>query len=308
VAEQRVLPGPDELAGLVPGPASVTWRVAGDARLLAAAGYALVLQVAHPTVAAGVTQYSSFASDPWGRLLRTLDYLNGTVYGGPETAGEIGRRVRRAHRPIKGVTASGERYHALEPHAFAWVHATLAAAIVQASARLGRALSAGEREQFWREWRALGRLVGVRDRDLPGDWDGFEAYFARMVADELGDEPTVHEVLDAFGGAPPPPIPGLPAPVWGAVRRPLALPMRLVTVGLLPPVLRGRFGLGWTPAHEAAFTAICVSSRATTPLLPPAVRLFGPRYLRLRRRALERGDVGAAPPPPRAVALRARGG
>ena len=36
------------------------------------AGYALVLQVAHPTVAAGVEEHSRYRQDPWGRLVRTL--------------------------------------------------------------------------------------------------------------------------------------------------------------------------------------------------------------------------------------------
>jgi uncharacterized protein (DUF2236 family) len=181
---QRVLPDAEEFAQLAPGPGSVTWRAAGDVRLLSAAGYALVLQVAHPTVGAGVSQHSSFRNDPWGRLLRTLDYVNGTVYGGPELAGAIGRRVRGLHRSIRGVKDGGGRYHALEPAAFAWVHATLAASIVHSSAQLARPLGAEERERFWSEWRAVGRLVGVRDRDLPDDWAGFEAYFDYMIRHE----------------------------------------------------------------------------------------------------------------------------
>jgi uncharacterized protein (DUF2236 family) len=66
--------------------------------MLATAGYALVLQVAHPTVGAGVHEHSGFVEDPWGRLLRTLDYVHGTVYGGPELAGTTGARIRGLHR------------------------------------------------------------------------------------------------------------------------------------------------------------------------------------------------------------------
>ena len=36
------------------------------------------------------------------------------------------------HKRIKGVRPDGERYHALEPRPYAWVHATLAEAIVRA--------------------------------------------------------------------------------------------------------------------------------------------------------------------------------
>ena len=68
----------EEAAELVPHPGSAVWRHAGDARLLATAGYALLLQVSHPTVGAGVSEHSDFKADPWGRLLRTLDYTYDT--------------------------------------------------------------------------------------------------------------------------------------------------------------------------------------------------------------------------------------
>lgn len=54
------LPTREEAAGLVPPRGGVTWRIAGDARLFAASGYALLLQVSHPSVGAGVTQHSNF--------------------------------------------------------------------------------------------------------------------------------------------------------------------------------------------------------------------------------------------------------
>jgi hypothetical protein len=42
------------------GPASMTWRVNREMVLLAGGGRALLLQVAHPLVAAGVEQHSNF--------------------------------------------------------------------------------------------------------------------------------------------------------------------------------------------------------------------------------------------------------
>ena len=68
-----VLPDPSEYAALTPTPGSPVWRAFNDVRLLSTSGYATLLQVAHPTVGHGVHQYSSFTSDPWGRLLRTLE-------------------------------------------------------------------------------------------------------------------------------------------------------------------------------------------------------------------------------------------
>lgn len=298
-----VLPTEEEYAQLVPPRGSITWKLAGDSRLLVSAGYALVLQTAHPTVGAGVGQYSGFAQDPWGRLFRTLDYVNGSIYGGPEMAGEIGRRVRNVHKTIKGTTMDGRRYHALEPEAFAWVHATLAASIIQGHEIVGYDVSRDDREVFWQEWRALGRLIGVRDRDLPEDWAGFRLYFDRVCSDVLVDHPTVHEVLDTIGRPAAPPVPGLPDALWNVVRRPLAQQLQLVTAGLMPPLLRERFGLAWSPAHDAAFLALTRSIKAAGPLVPPQLKEFGPVYVKLRRKQLQRGDVASRTPPKRDVAL-----
>ena len=73
----NVLPDPAEVPALVPSRGGPVWRAAGDIRLLSTSGYALLLQVAHPTVGAGVLEHSNFREDPWGRLLRTLDYVHG---------------------------------------------------------------------------------------------------------------------------------------------------------------------------------------------------------------------------------------
>lgn len=55
------------------GPGSVTWHVNREAVLLLGGGRALLLQLAHPLVAAGVAAHSNFRSQPLQRLWRTLD-------------------------------------------------------------------------------------------------------------------------------------------------------------------------------------------------------------------------------------------
>jgi uncharacterized protein (DUF2236 family) len=281
---EAVLPRPDEWARLAPAPGSIVWRRASDPRVLLTAGYALLLQVSHPTVGAGVSEHSSFRADPWGRLLRTLDAFYGLVYGSPGAAAERGRRLRAMHRTIKGVGPDGRRYSALEPEAYAWVHATLADAIIRGNALLGRPLDAGEQERLWIEWRAVGRLVGVRSRDLPADWQGLTEYFAEMVTNRLERTAAVDEVLDTLHAPGAPPLPSLLRAGWPLVGVPLAHAHVLVTTGLLPPLLRERFGLGWSRARELELYLLARALRSTTPALG-AARIVGPAYLRLRGEA-----------------------
>ncbi len=286
---------PEEAAGLVPRPGSAVWHYAGDARLLSTAGYALLLQVSHPTVGAGVSEHSDFKDDPWGRLFRTLDYTYSLTYGGPRLAAEIGGRVFELHKRIRGVKPDGERYHALEPEAYAWVHATLAESIVTGNRRFGLRMRLGDRERFWSEWRELGRLVGVRTGELPETWSGFRTYFERMVSERLEDTEAVHDVLHTLSRPARPPHPLLGDAAWRVARLPMARMMSLATLGLLPARLRERFGVRWTRAQELELRALGAASRSATPLLPEWLRNTGPGYLRWRREALERGDVAALP-------------
>jgi uncharacterized protein (DUF2236 family) len=288
-----VMPPEASWQELVPGPETVTWRRASDVRLLISAGYALLLQVSHPTVGAGVTEHSQFRREPWPRLLRTLDYTYTMVYGGPLAAGEMGQRLRNFHKRIRGVTPDGRAYHALEPQAYAWVHATLAEAIVRAHEHFGRPLTPAQREQFWSEWRTLGRLLGIRERDLPAGWSGFEAYVQGTVDTELVHTQAVDEVITALAHPRAPDLPRLPGPVWALIGMPLGHLLELATVGLLTPALRERFGLGWSRGQERELRALGTTLRAATPLMPPWLRNSGERYLGWRAEAIARGDVAS---------------
>jgi uncharacterized protein (DUF2236 family) len=289
-----IMPRAGEWRFLTPDPGTITWTRAGDARLLVAAGYALLLQVSHPTVGAGVSEHSRFQSDPWGRLLRTLDYTYTMVYGGPEAAGEMGRRIRSFHKQIFGIAPDGQRYHALEPEAYAWVHATLAQAIVAGHDRFGRPFTDAQCEQFWSEWRSLGRLLGVRERELPADWPRFREYFGEMVDGRLCHTPAVDDVLHALARPAPPDVVGRYRAVWGLARMPLSHLLGLATAGLLGEPLRRRFAVRWSWEKELQLRAVGKALRAATPIAPSWVRNTGPDYLRWRREALARGDVAAA--------------
>lgn len=287
-----ILPDPAEAAMYAVGPSSITWRRAGDARAMLGAGTALMLQVAHPTVAGGVREHSDFVTDPWGRLFRTLDYVNLLVYGGPEKAAATGARMRAMHQQIKGVDPQGRRYHALEPGAYAWVHATLAVSIVGAHARFGRPMTTSQTERFWTEWRGLGRLLGIRDRDLPSGWGAFEAYVAETIDTDLERNDVVDLVLQTIASPAPPPIRRLGPRTWKAAVFPAARAMELATTDLLPHPAKVRLGLRLTPREQREIAALGALARACTPVLPAALRTMGPNYLRWRERDIARGRFG----------------
>jgi uncharacterized protein (DUF2236 family) len=198
----------------------------------------------------------------------------------------MGRRIREMHKQIKGVKPDSERYHALEPGAYAWVHATLAHSIVRGHELLGRPMNPADIERFYAEWRLQGELIGVRERDLPETWAEFGGYFERMVAERLERTAAVDEVLESLKAPTRPNLPFLPEAAWRVARIPAAHQIGLITGGLLSPPLRNRFGIRWTRGQEHQLQILAAASRAATPLLPRTMRNVGPSYLRWRREAI----------------------
>jgi uncharacterized protein (DUF2236 family) len=272
-----------------PGPGSVVWRVGGDWTMMLGGGRALILQVAHPTVAAGVGQFSDYTTAPWKRLAGTLDLYLRVIYGGrDETAAEAGERLRAMHRRIKGVDGDGRRFHALDPAAFHWVHATLVDGMVEMRERFGQPLTGLERELFYEEMCEVATLYGLRERDMPPDWSAFRAYFDAVVADELCDSDTLQDVIRmVFHPSKPASMP-LPEQLWGLASWPGAELVRLTTVGTLPPALRRRLGLRWGADKELALRAQQEAIRRVFPLLPDRLRLMPPAL------AAKRGQTLAA--------------
>jgi uncharacterized protein (DUF2236 family) len=288
-----VFPSDAEVDNLLLGPDSVAWQRASDVRLQLVMLYPLLLQVAHPTVAAGVHDFSDFEQRPWERLQRTLYYLSVLMYGGRDAIA-AGRRLRTLHRRFKGVREDGERYSALEPEAYAWVHATLIDSFVAGHAHFGHPMSGEETERFYHEYRGLGRLIGVGEAELPPDWLSFKAYFARMIDERLQQTESVDRVMRAVqdAGAPIP----IPGPLWRAIRFPARRALVTGGVGLLEPALRRRLGIRWSVIDEAQFRTLGMYTRGLDPLMPGWLKITGPAHLRWGQRWVARQRPREQPP------------
>src|SRR2546421_6245718 len=117
-------------AGLF-GPDSLTWRVNSEGVLLFGGGTALILQLAHPLVAAGVSQHSNYREDPWGRLYRTLDVVTKVTFGSTKTSEAAAAGLRQVHGRVRGESVedggrypAGTRYDARTPELVLWAHPT----------------------------------------------------------------------------------------------------------------------------------------------------------------------------------------
>src|SRR3954451_10253737 len=169
---------PDGDARGLYGPGSEAWALNREAMLLLGAGpRALLMQLAHPDVAAGVADHSKFQADPWARLQGTLRSYLRLVYGTATAARAEIRRLNELHRSITGPT-----YQARDPELSLWVHATLVdSTIVVADAWL-EPLSRERRAAYYDETRPIGQAFGIPPDRLPGDLAAFEGYLADAMS------------------------------------------------------------------------------------------------------------------------------
>src|SRR5262245_28174185 len=257
--------GADDRLGLY-GPGSEAWALNREAMLLLGAGpRALLLQLAHPSVAAGVAEHSDFRADPWRRLQGTLDSYLRIVYGTATAARAEIRRLNELHRTI-----TGPSYRARDPELSLWVHATLVdSTIVVADAWL-EPLSRGRRRRYYAESLPIGRAFGIPPALLPPDLEAFEAYLDRSMAPDgpVQVSPTArelaHAVLHPPLGPVLPPLAAVPAAAYAWTLWP--------SVGLLPDAIRAAYGLRWGPLERAVSTWLVAGWRAWRPILPATFR------------------------------------
>ena len=255
------------------GPDSVTWRVNREGVLLAGGGTALILQLAHPLVAAGVSQHSNYREDPWGRLYRTLDLTTKIVFGSTATAEEASARIRHTHGRVRGKSAeeggaypAGTPYDARTHELVMWVHATLIHTSLLVYQRYVKPLTIAEQRAYYEEQKLLGEQFGVPVEHQPAGFAEFNDYFDDMLAsDRIAVTDALRDVVDAVMH---PDLPFVARPVIGA--------MNLATIGLLPERLRDELGLPWGPNRRRLYEAGRVVLSTALPVLPKLVREFPP--------------------------------
>ena len=247
------------------GPNSMRWRVDREAALFLGAGRALLLQLAHPWVAAAVAEHSRALDDPIGRFHATFSTVFAMVFGSRDEALAMARRLHRRHAGITGQLPDGGPYEANNRAALRWVHATLAHTALLAYG-LVASVTPEERARYYQESVRFAGLFGLAPTELPPDWDGFAASFdATLHSDTLAVSETARATaarLLAGAGS------WIVVPAW----------YRALTAELLPPHLRAAFGLAYGPAQRDAAARALRRIRRLYPRLPKRLRFVGPYF------------------------------
>ena len=278
------------------GPGSVTWRVHEEPILMLGGIRALFLQALHPRAIAGVVQNSDYKTDPWGRLLRTIEYVGITIYGTTAEAQQAGRRVRAIHARMRASDpVTGEQFRIDDPELLRWVHVTEVDSYAQTARRAGLALPDRDWDRYWDEQRRRASLGGLDPATVPGSVDQAAAYF-RQIRPRLRMTREAADTL-LFLSLPPPPwvvdARSRQAAGWrrGWLRRLGYPPFRLAglgvaatALGLLPAWARRLYGGFGLPTTDLAASASVRALRLVLGTLPHRV-YEGPIYQAAMARA-----------------------
>jgi uncharacterized protein (DUF2236 family) len=158
--ERPVQPQPDDSLF---GPQSVAWRVHRDVTAMMVGGVAaLLLQMLHPAVLAGVWDHSSFRHDMLGRLRRTARFIAVTTYGSTEDARAAIDHVRAIHQRVSGMLPDGTPYRADDPALLAWVHVSEVTSFLAAWRRYGEPLMSGlDQDRYFAEMVRIAAPLGA---------------------------------------------------------------------------------------------------------------------------------------------------
>ncbi|HEY1269949.1 MAG TPA: oxygenase MpaB family protein [Candidatus Binatia bacterium] len=243
-------------------PGSAIWRVDREMALLLGGGRALLMQIAHPKIAAGVADHSRFASDPLGRLKQTMETMWSIVFDDLPRAQASLDRLGRVHERVQGHLANGAGYSARDPELLLWVHATLVDSALVTYDRFVRPLSLELRRGYYEDSKRLGVLMGVPEAALPATLEDFDRYLAATVESE-----------SIAVGAPARALARAilyPRPWFLKSVAPVNV---LITAGLLPAKLRRAYGLRWGSRRERVLRLVAGSARAALPLVPRMIRV-----------------------------------
>jgi uncharacterized protein (DUF2236 family) len=239
---------------------AIVRRINAEPAIVLGAGRALLLQIAHPAVAQGVADHSDFRTDPFGRLLGTMEALNAVVFGSEELALAIGRRVQQIHEHVVGPT-----YRADDIDSLVWVHATLCDSALDARRRFVGPIDDDDIVTYYEQMKLVARMFGVPPAALPPAWRDFRAYFDEMVATLAVTD--VGRRLAADIVQPPLPL------MLQLGLLPLTLLHRLVAIGSTPEPVRSRLGLRWTAPQRRALESIETACRAACTATPRRIRV-----------------------------------
>lgn len=249
-------------------------RVNAERLALLGWGRAVLLQLAHPLVAAGVAEHSTFRDGPAAnvkRLHSTVRAMLDLSFGAPEDIRRAVGHINAIHDRVSGTLGeaagrfgAGTPYAANDPNLLVWVDATVRDSMLLAYELFVSPLSARDRDQYWAEGEDITTALRVPADARIQSPNQFSRYLAEMIASgSLGITTDARALAQEIVW---------PRGTWALW--PASHLHRVTTVGLLPADLREAYGFKWSDADDRALKRWARLIRASRRLMPESMALW----------------------------------
>ena len=250
----------------------IAWRLNAERLVVLGWSRAILLQLAHPLVAAGVAEHRSFRDGGLAavsRLRQTVRAMLSLTFADTATRTATLARINQIHTRVHGTLpeqvgpfAAGTYYSAEDPALLTWVHCTLLESIPLVYERLVGPLTHLDRDQFCLDAAPTVRALGVTG-PVPTSWHELQQQMAGYYG---GGTIVVGATARTLASAVLAPLNG-----WGW---PATRLNRLITVGTLPASLRRRYRLSWDDRDEQALERWSRLVRRTRQVMPDRMALW----------------------------------
>jgi uncharacterized protein (DUF2236 family) len=230
---------------------------------------ALCIGACAPLNYVGTSEHSGAKLTPFRRLAHTGTAFETIFFGTREEADKVLAYVHRMHERVvgtlpedAGVHSAGTPYSAFDAELMLWTVAVMADSAQAFYELFVRRLTAGEREALWQDYLRFAALFGMPLDEAPRSYPEFREYWrAQLASDDLflTDEARYVGYITAFE---------IPLP---RTHQPGKRIHDLLMLGSLPGRVRELYGLSYSPAQAAAFSAAVTVVRTTRRVTPRAL-------------------------------------
>jgi uncharacterized protein (DUF2236 family) len=253
----------------MPKVADTSFRINAERLVVLAWLRAILLQLAHPMIAAGVAQHSTFRGSPMAAIVRlhhTIGAMLAISFGTDTERQHALDGIRAIHRRVHGTLATtcgpfaaGTPYSAEDCDLLLWVHATLVESVVLGYEQFVERLTPDQRDRYCADSADVAVALGACAEDVPRSWEALRQLIQRVYGSgRIVVGPEARGLASA-----------LLMPLPGSIGRRLGTPiLELLAAGQLPSNLRVQYGLSWNVARERRFTQISGAIRRLRHMMP----------------------------------------
>ena len=252
----------------------VACRINGERLAVLGWSRAILLQMAHPLIAAGVYDHSGFRASPLAamqRLRHTTQAMLAITFGDQSRRAAAIAGIRKIHTRVNGSLRetvgpfpAGTPYSAEDPALLLWVHATLIESILVTYEHVVGPLCRQDLDDYCAVSAPSSVELGMREEEAPLSWASLQDCLGRIYqSGVITVGPQASEIADALLRTS---IPGPLAPARWVTGT--------LTTGLLPSRVRDEYGLRWDASRQRRFEQLTAAIRTFRKIAPTLVTVW----------------------------------